>query len=62
MNSCNDMVTYDQWSYVTIPVILEEAFVALHEGIPIDRLLFGGSCYEYATATGQLVATGVGPR
>jgi len=37
------MVTYNQWSYVTIPGILEVVFVALRERIPIDRLLFGGS-------------------
>jgi hypothetical protein len=48
MNSYNNMVTYNQWSYVTIPGILEVVFVALRERIPIGRLLFGGSPEESA--------------
>jgi hypothetical protein len=48
MNWCYNVVTYDQWSYVTMPGILEVVFVALCEAIPIDRLLFGGSPEESA--------------
>jgi len=40
MNSCNNMVTYDQWSYVTMIGILELAFKTIGERIEIDRLLF----------------------
>ena len=40
MNACNNMVTYDHWSYVTIIGILELAFKTLGERIQIDRLLF----------------------
>ena len=39
MNSCNNMVTYDQWSYVTMIGILELAFKTIGEIIEIDRLL-----------------------
>ena len=48
MNSCNNMVKYDHWSYVTMPGILEVVFVALCEAIPIDRLLFEESRKELA--------------
>ena len=48
MNSCNNMVKYNQWSYVTMPGILEVVFVALCEAIPIDRLLFEESRKELA--------------
>jgi hypothetical protein len=48
MNSYDNMVTYNQWSYVTMPGILEMVFMALREGMPIDRLLFGGSPEESA--------------
>jgi len=34
------MVTYDQWSYVTIIGILELAFKTIGERIEIDSLLF----------------------
>ena len=40
MNSCNNMVTYDQWSYVTMIGILELLFKTIGERIEIDRLLF----------------------
>ena len=40
MNSCNNMVTYDQWSYVTMFGILELAFKTIGERIEIGRLLF----------------------
>jgi len=40
MNSCNNMVTYDQWSYMLMPGILELAFKTIGERIEIDRLLF----------------------
>ncbi|MDH3884481.1 MAG: hypothetical protein OET63_09710 [Desulfobacterales bacterium] len=40
MNECNNMVTYDQWSYMTLLGSLEVMFTALREGIQIDRLLF----------------------
>ena len=40
MNSCNNMVTYDQWSYVTMIGILELAFKTIGERIEIDSLLF----------------------
>jgi len=40
MNSCNSMVIYDQWSYMTMLGILDMIFIALREGIQIDRLLF----------------------
>ena len=39
MNECNNMVIYDQWSYMTMIGILEVVFIALREGIRIDRLL-----------------------
>ena len=48
MNSCNNMVKYNQWSYVTMPGILEVVFVALCEAIPIDRLLLEESPEESA--------------
>ena len=34
------MVIYDHWSYMTMPGTLDVAFIALCEGIQIDRLLF----------------------
>ena len=40
MNSCNNMVIYDQWSYMTMPGILEAVFIAFHDGIQIDSLFF----------------------
>jgi len=40
MNACNNMVIYDQWSYMTIIGSLELVFTALREEIQIDRLLF----------------------
>ncbi len=40
MNGCNNMVTYDQWSYMTMLGALEVMFTALRKGIQIDRLLF----------------------
>ena len=41
MNACNNMVIYDHWSYMTMFSILEKVFIALGEGVQIDRLLFG---------------------
>ena len=46
MNSCNNMVIYDQWSYMTMVGILEVVFIAFRQGIQIDRLLFEESCKE----------------
>ena len=43
------MVTYDQWSNLTRPGILEMVFIDLREGIEIDRLWFEGSPEERAT-------------
>jgi len=40
MNSCHNMVIYDQWPYMTMLGILEAVFMVLCEGIQIDRLLF----------------------
>ena len=40
MNSCNNMIIYDQWSYMTMIDALEVMFTALLEAIQIDRLLF----------------------
>jgi hypothetical protein len=40
MNSCHNMVIYDQWPYMTMLGILEGVFIALREAIQIDRLLF----------------------
>jgi hypothetical protein len=40
MNSCNNMVIYDQWPYMTMLGILEVVFIDLREGIQIDRLFF----------------------
>ena len=40
MSSGNNMVTYDQWSYVTMIGVLESAFRTIGEKIEIDRLLF----------------------
>jgi len=39
MNGCHNMVIYDQWPYMTMFGILEVVFIALREGIQIDRLL-----------------------
>ncbi len=40
MNSCDNMVTYDQWSYMTIFSILEVVLMGINEeGIQIDCLL-----------------------
>ena len=49
MNSCHNMVIYDQWPYMTMPGTLEVMFTALREGIRIDRLLFEENREEYAT-------------
>jgi len=48
INSCSNMVAYDQWSYMTIFGIFEVVFIVLSEGIKIDRLLFENSLKESA--------------
>ena len=40
MNQCNSMVIFDQWSYMTMLGTLDLVFIAIREGIQIDRLLF----------------------
>jgi len=40
VNWYHNMVIYDQWSYMTMPGILEVVFKDLREGIQFDRLLF----------------------
>ena len=40
------MVIYDLWSYMTMLGIIEVVFIALDEGIQIDRLLFVEGCKE----------------
>jgi len=40
MNSRNDMVIYDQWSYMTMVGIFEVLFNAFRQRIQIDRMLF----------------------
>ena len=47
MRKCNNMVIYDQWSYMTMLGILEVVFTALRGGIQIDRLLLEESCEEW---------------
>jgi len=37
----HNMVIYGHWSYMTMLGILVVVFIALREGIEIDRLLFG---------------------
>ena len=41
MNLRHNMVIYDHWSNMTMLGILVVVFIALREGIEIDRLLFG---------------------
>ena len=45
------MVTYDQWSYMTLPVTLQVIFTTLDGGIQIDRLFV--AC-EKPRGTGEL--------
>jgi hypothetical protein len=40
MDSCHNMVIYDQRPYMTMLGIVDSVFKALSEGIQIDRLLF----------------------
>jgi hypothetical protein len=40
MNSRNDMVIYDQWSYMTMVGVFEAVFNAFPQRIQIDRMLF----------------------
>ena len=40
MKECNNMVIYDQWSYMTMLGALEVVFTALRKGIQIGRLSF----------------------
>ena len=49
MNASNNMVIYDQWSYMTMLGILEVMFTALREGMRIARPLFEGNNEESAT-------------
>ena len=46
MKECNNMVIYDQWSYMARLGPPEVMFAALREGIQIDRLLFEEKCEE----------------
>ena len=46
MNECNNMVTYDQWSYMTLLGTLEVMFTALREGIQTGILLFAEGYQE----------------
>jgi len=48
MSSCNNMIIYDQWSYVTMLGTLEVLCSAVREGIEIDRRLFAESPEEKA--------------
>jgi hypothetical protein len=41
MNQWNDVVIYDQWSYMTLLGILEKEFIALGKGVQNNRLLSG---------------------
>ena len=40
MKACNNMVIYDQWSYMTRLGPFEVMFTALRERMQIDRLFF----------------------
>ena len=51
MNECYNMVIYDQWSYMTLLVILQVVFTTLGGGIQIGRLLV--AC-EKPRGTGEL--------
>ena len=51
MNECYNMVTYDQWSYMTLLVTLQVVFATLDGGIQIDRLFV--AC-ENPRGTGEL--------
>ena len=51
MNECYNMVTYDQWSYMTLLVTLQIVFTTLDGGIQIDRLFVA---FEKPRGTGEL--------
>jgi len=41
MKSCNNVVKYDHWSYLTMLGSFGVVFIALRQGIGTDRQLFG---------------------
>lgn len=51
MSKSNNMVIYDQWSYMTLLVTLQVVFTTLDGGIQIDRLFV--AC-EKPRGTGEL--------
>ena len=51
MIECFNVVTYDQWSYMTLLVTLQVVFTTLDGGIQIDRLFVA---VEKPRGTGEL--------
>ena len=51
MIECFNVVTFDQWSYMTLLVTLQVVFTTLDGGIQIDRLFV--AC-EKPSGTGEL--------